>query len=118
MRRMMMTVLLVSVPSLLWVSSAQADQTSRLRNATSVLDEMRGAPDKGISEELWNRAECVAAIPSVKKAAFIIGGEYGKGVMSCRSGKSWSAPIFIELEKGSWGFQVVAQEIDLVLLVM
>jgi SH3 domain-containing YSC84-like protein 1 len=112
------TALLISVFSLLWVGSAQADQTSRLRNATSVLDEMRSSPDKGISEELWNRAECVGVIPSVKKAAFIIGGEYGKGVMSCRNGKSWSAPVFIELEKGSWGFQVGAQEIDLVLLVM
>ena len=116
--RRIKTALLITVLSLLWVGSAQADQTSRLRNATSVLDEMRSAPDQGISEELWNRAECVGVIPSVKKAAFIVGGEYGRGVMSCRNGKSWSAQIFIELEKGSWGFQVGAQEIDLVLLVM
>ncbi len=103
---------------MLWASAAQADQTSRLRNATTVLSELRGTPDKGIPEDLWNKAECIAVIPSVKKAAFIVGGEYGKGVMSCRSAKGWSAPLFLELEKGSWGFQVGAQEIDLVLLVM
>jgi lipid-binding SYLF domain-containing protein len=114
----MTVALLVGVVGVLWAGLAQADQTSRLRNATSVLQEMRSAPDKGISEDLWNRAECVAVIPSVKKAAFVIGGEYGKGVLSCRSGKGWSAPVFIELEKGSWGFQIGAQEIDLVLLVM
>jgi lipid-binding SYLF domain-containing protein len=110
--------LLVSVFSVMWIGSASADQTSRLRNATSVLNELRGAPDKGIPEELWNKADCVAVIPSVKKAAFIIGGEYGRGVISCRSGKSWSAPVFLELEKGSWGAQIGGQEIDLVLLVM
>jgi lipid-binding SYLF domain-containing protein len=54
----------------------------------------------------------------MKKAAFIVGGEYGKGVMSCRTANGWSSPVFMELEKGSWGFQAGAQEIDLVLLVM
>jgi lipid-binding SYLF domain-containing protein len=54
----------------------------------------------------------------MKKAAFILGGEYGKGVMSCRTANGWSSPVFMELEKGSWGFQAGAQEIDLVLLVM
>src|ERR671937_2390619 len=100
------------------MGSAYADQTSRLHNATAVLTELRSTPDKGIPEDLWNKAECVAVIPSVKKAAFIIGGEYGKGVMSCRTGKNWSAPVFLELEKGSWGLQIGGQEIDLVMLVM
>jgi lipid-binding SYLF domain-containing protein len=111
--------LLASVISVLWISAASAaDQSSRLRNATTVLNELRSTPDKGIPEDLWNKAECAAVIPSVKKAAFIIGGEYGKGVMSCRNGKTFSAPVFIELEKGSWGAQIGGQEIDLVLLVM
>jgi SH3 domain-containing YSC84-like protein 1 len=109
---------LASVFSVICIGSASADQTSRLRNATSVLNELRATPDKGVPEELWNKAECVAVIPSVKKAAFIVGGEYGKGVLSCRNGKSWSAPVFLELEKGSWGAQIGGQEIDLVLLVM
>jgi lipid-binding SYLF domain-containing protein len=55
-------------------------------------------------------------IPDLKKAALIIGGEYGKGVMSCRAGDGWSAPIFLELAKDSWGFQAGAEEIDVVML--
>ena len=116
--RKMRILLLVSVFSVLWIGSAHADQKSRLHNAAAVLTELRQTPDKGIPEELWNKAECVGVIPSVKKAAFIVGGEYGKGVMSCRTGKGWSAPVFLELEKGSWGLQIGGQEIDLVLLVM
>jgi lipid-binding SYLF domain-containing protein len=57
-------------------------------------------------------------IPELKKAAFILGGEYGKGMMSCRSGDRWSAPLFMQLAKGSWGFQAGAQQVDLVLLIM
>jgi SH3 domain-containing YSC84-like protein 1 len=94
------------------------DEGNRLRAASTVVQEMRHAPDGGVPEDLWNRAECVAVIPSLKKAAFMIGGEYGRGVLTCRNGASWGAPSFIELAKGSWGLQIGAQEIDLVLLVM
>src|SRR5262249_44024899 len=66
----------------------------------------------------WGNAQCVLVIPSLKKAAFIIGGEYGAGVMSCRQADGWSAPVFMELLKGSWGLQIGANEVDLVLLVM
>lgn len=74
--------------------------------------------DNGIPEDLWAKAQCVVVIPDMKKAAFVFGGEYGRGVMSCRSANGWSAPVFMELQKGSWGFQAGAEEIDLVLLVM
>src|SRR4029078_11192111 len=67
---------------------------------------------------LWEKAECVIVIPNLKKAAFIIGGEFGKGLMSCREKGTWSAPVFMELQKGSWGLQAGAESIDLVLLVM
>jgi len=80
------------------VTKAQRD---RLAEAAVVLDEIRSASDKNIPEELWEKASCVAVIPSVKKGAFIVGGEYGKGVVSCREGKTWSAPSFVQLEKGS-----------------
>jgi len=93
-------------------------QSDRLAGAAVVLDEIRSASDKNIPEELWEKASCVAVIPSVKKGAFIVGGEYGKGVVSCRDGKSWSAPSFVQLEKGSIGFQIGGETIDLVLLVM
>src|SRR5439155_7729105 len=71
-----------------------------------------------IPQEYWDRARCVAVVPDLVKAAFIIGGEYGKGVVSCRAGDDWSAPVFIQLAKGSWGFQAGAEQIDVVMLVM
>jgi len=96
-----------------------ASESQRLSQATSVIRELRASPDKGVPENLWKRAECVTVIPNLKKAAFIVGGEFGKGVMSCRkAATSWSAPIFVELEKGSAGFQIGAEQVDLVLLIM
>ena len=94
------------------------DEVKRLNSSALILTELSESPDKGIAEELWEKAECVVVIPDLKKGAFIVGGEYGSGVMSCRSGGRWSPPVFMQLMKGSWGFQIGGQEIDLVLLVM
>jgi len=91
-----------------------ASEASRLTLAANAVREIRNE----IPEEYWSRARCVLVIPELKKAAFIIGGEYGKGVMSCRAGEQWSAPVFMQLAKGSWGFQAGAEQADLVLLVM
>jgi len=93
-------------------------EIKRLDDATTVVRALRDQPDKGIPEKLWQNAACVVIIPNLKKAALGIGGEYGKGVMSCRTGEKWSAPLFMQLAKGSWGAQIGAAEIDLVLLVM
>lgn len=93
-------------------------EVKRLQNAAAVVRDMRNQPDKGIPEKLWQRAACVVVIPDLKKAAFGIGGEFGRGVMSCRNGQRWSAPAFMQLAKGSWGFQIGAAEVDVVLLVM
>lgn len=95
-----------------------SDEQKRLTQAATVVDELRNTPDNGIPQDLWNRAQCVVVIPSLKKAAFVFGGEYGAGVMSCRNGSDWSSPVFMQLTKGSVGFQIGAQETDLVLLVM
>ena len=73
---------------------------------------------QGRPADLWNNAACVIVVPGLKKAAFVIGGEYGKGLMSCRQDGRWSAPVFMMIGKGSWGLQIGAQSIDLVLLVM
>ena len=108
--------------ALLLASSAFAaltkEEAKRLSEAGAVLSELRNSPDKGIPEDLWNKAECAIVIPSIKKGAFVIGGEYGSGVMSCRNGREWSAPIFMQLAKGSWGLQIGAEQIDLVMLLM
>ncbi len=100
------------------VSGASAAITSseakRLEAAATITREIKD----DIPEDVWNRAHCVVVIPELKKAAFIVGGEYGKGVMSCRAGDQWSAPVFMQLAKGSWGFQAGVEQVDLVLLVM
>jgi len=118
MRRfvIVMTLAVVTVAPL--AATLSTAETRRIQDAATVLNEITVSPEKGIPLDLWNRAACVMVIPSLKKAAFVIGGEYGKGLMSCRHGSDWSAPLFMRLEKGSWGLQIGAQTIDLVLLVM
>jgi SH3 domain-containing YSC84-like protein 1 len=106
-----MAVLAVAATANAEISS---DEITRLSNAAQALRDTR----ESIPETYWDRARCVAVIPNLKKGALIIGGEYGKGVMSCRAGEGWSAPVFLELAKGSWGFQAGAEEIDVVMLVM
>ena len=100
------------------VAFAASKHADRINDAAQVLRDIHAAPDKDIPQELWEHAACAIVIPDLKKAAFIVGGEYGKGLMSCRRGSDWSAPLFMRLEKGSWGLQIGAQSIDLVLLVM
>jgi lipid-binding SYLF domain-containing protein len=102
------------------IMNAAVNKTERQRieDAAAVLHEIHRAPDRDIPEDLWEKASCVGVMPSVKKAAFIVGGEYGKGIISCRQGAGWSAPAFMLLEKGSVGFQIGGESVDLVLLVM
>jgi len=96
------------------------DEAKRLNEAAVVLNELRGTPDKGVPESLWAKAECAIVIPSLKKGAFVVGGEYGAGVMSCRRSTrgDWSAPLFMQITKGSVGFQIGGESVDLILLVM
>ncbi len=118
MTKALATACVLSVLTTAALSAAVSDKLkSRIDESATVLTEIHAAPDKDIPSDLWDRATCVIVIPSVKKAAFVFGGEYGKGLMSCRKGGAWSAPVFMQLEKGSWGLQIGAQSIDLVLLV-
>jgi lipid-binding SYLF domain-containing protein len=97
-----------------------SDETERLDAARESLQEILTIPDKGIPEDLLRKAQCVVVVPGMKKGAFIVGGEYGKGFVSCRSAKAqqWSAPAAIRMEGGSVGFQIGGSETDVVLLVM
>lgn len=97
---------------------ADRDDVERIAKAAQVLSELNSTPDKDIPNDLWSKAACVVVVPDLKKAAFVFGGEYGRGLISCRRNGGWTAPAFMRLHKGSWGLQVGAQEIDLVLLVM
>jgi lipid-binding SYLF domain-containing protein len=101
------------------VAAAPAEsETRRIAEAARVVRELRSAPDKGIPASVWDQARCVAVMPGVKKAAFVVGGEVGRGVVSCRGAGHWSAPMFLTLEKGSFGAQIGAESTDVVLLVM
>ncbi len=93
-----------------------SDLTERLNDATQVLQEIQNTPDSGIPDSIMGKATCVAVIPSVKKAAFIVGASYGQGAVTCRTGHGWSAPVFIRLAGGSFGFQIGGQATDLVLI--
>src|SRR5262245_53031640 len=93
-------------------------ETKRIQEAATVLKEIHAVPEKDIPQDLWEKAECVIVVPGLKKAAFVVGGEYGNGLMSCKHDGTWGAPVFMQIGKGSWGLQIGAQSIDLVLLVM
>jgi lipid-binding SYLF domain-containing protein len=118
----MSSILLIS-PLFTGLASA-SDETKdddRLKNCGAVLKEILDAPES-ISQDLLDRADCVVVFPSVLKAAFIVGGSYGRGAMSCRKGDSfrgsWGTPTMMALEGGSFGFQIGGQATDFVLLVM
>jgi lipid-binding SYLF domain-containing protein len=106
------------VTSTAFASNLAKDNAELLNKSSAVLTEIRNAPDNGIPERVWAKAECVVVIPGMKKGGFIIGGEFGEGVLSCRRGNGWGAPVFMQLAKGSAGLQVGFQSTDLVLLVM
>jgi lipid-binding SYLF domain-containing protein len=90
----------------------------RIEAAHMVLHELMATPDKGIPEDIAEHATCVAVIPGFKKGAFLVGAQYGQGVVTCRTGHGWSAPAFIQLTGASFGFQAGGQDTDLVLIAM
>jgi lipid-binding SYLF domain-containing protein len=92
--------------------------TDRVQTSADVLNEIQGAPDSGIPQEILGSAQCVAVVPSMLKGGFIVGAKYGRGLASCRTAKGWSAPAFFSVEGGSFGFQIGGQAVDLVMLIM
>ena len=96
----------------------KATLDGRLANARDVINEVMATPDKGIPQTILAGASCVVVIPSYKKGAFIVGAQYGQGVATCRTPHGWSAPVFVQLAGGSFGFQIGGQSTDLVLVAM
>lgn len=90
----------------------------RLMDATGVIEEVMGTPDRAIPQSILAGASCVVVIPKYKKGAFVIGAQYGQGVATCRTAHGWSAPVFVQLAGGSFGWQIGGQSTDLVLVAM
>jgi len=90
----------------------------RLQDAQAVVTQIMAAPDKGIPSSILSGATCLAVIPSFKKAAFVVGAQYGQGVATCRTERGWSAPVFVQLAGGSFGFQIGGQATDLIIVAM
>ena len=114
----------VLVASLCFLSIAADESTKetkaadRARAAAEVLNEIQGAPDNRIPQEVLGSAECVAVVPSMLKGGFVFGAKYGRGLASCRTPKGWSAPAFFIVKGGSFGLQIGGQAVDLVMLIM
>ena len=116
MKKVMFLLAMLSLGTLCWAGSAREDATDRLNNATSVMHEIMGTPDKGIPEEVLEHAKCVAVVPHMVKGGFIFGGKGGKGVATCRTANGWSAPAFITISGGSWGLQIGVEAVDVVMI--
>jgi lipid-binding SYLF domain-containing protein len=100
--------------------AADKELVKRLDESAAVFSEVMAAPDKGIPQELLENAHCIVIVPGLKTAAFVFGGKYGKGYLSCRNKRmsGWSAPATVRIEGGSVGFQIGGSETDLIMLVM
>lgn len=123
MRRSGSTLLLTLVGALALATSpmlAQSEEAARIKAATTVLQEIKDAPDGGVPKWVVEKAQGVAVFPGVKKGGLLIGGEWGRGIISAKAMKSgtWSAPAFLTLTGGSIGAQIGGQEVDLLLVVI
>jgi lipid-binding SYLF domain-containing protein len=103
---------------ILWAGTGRQDSIERLQMSSDVLHSIIEAPDKGIPEEVLSSAKCIVVVPHLVKGGFIIGGEHGRGIATCRTADGWSAPAFISVGGGSWGLQIGVEGVDLVMLVM
>ena len=118
MKKYTIALLAVFFVPFAFAGSGVEESTARLQSAGVVMNEIMAAPDKGIPEEVLNGAKCIAVVPDMAKGGFIVGGEHGRGVVTCRTAHGWSAPAFISIGGGNFGFQAGAQSVDLVMLFM
>jgi lipid-binding SYLF domain-containing protein len=117
------TIGFLTMSACLFAATSEKDRreaVDRLTDAKTVLSEIMNAGDKGIPRDLVEKAECAVIIPGLKKGAFVIGGQFGKGFITCRreAARGWSAPAAIRVEGGSVGFQIGGSETDVIMLVM
>jgi SH3 domain-containing YSC84-like protein 1 len=115
----LLVVLALTVGLVLPASASDLDNdVDRIQKATQVFQEIMSTPDKGIPQELLESAKCIAIIPGEKKVALVVGGDYGKGLATCRTSQGWSAPLFLAMGGGSVGLQIGGSSTDIVMLFM
>jgi lipid-binding SYLF domain-containing protein len=118
MKKVIGIVCAIAMSAGVMAHAQDAKLTDRLNAAASVLEEVMAAPDNGIPQSILAGASCVVVVPAYKKGAFIVGGQYGQGVATCRTPRGWSAPVFVRLAGGSFGWQIGGQSTDLILVAM
>jgi lipid-binding SYLF domain-containing protein len=118
--RLILATSVATIFALSGLLAADQEPAKRLHDAATVISEIMATPDKGIPQDLLGDAHCIVIVPNLKTAAFIVGGKYGKGYLSCRNsiGGGWSAPGTVRIEGGSVGFQIGGSSTDLILLIM
>ena len=118
--RIRMAVLITLVAASTGLAKEKDKTAERLDDAVTVISEIMDTPDKGIPQDLLDKAQCIVIVPGLKKGAFIVGGKYGKGFVSCRKkgGQGWGAPATVRVEGGSVGLQIGGSESDVVMLIM
>jgi len=100
-----------------WAASSREATYDRLDHAGNVLHEIMAAPDKGIPQEVFEHAKCIAVVPHLLKGGFVFGAENGRGIATCRTADGWSAPAFFTITGGSWGLQIGVEGVDLVMVI-
>jgi len=113
-------VFALAASALAFAGDNKADAEKKITESAAIFTEINSVPEKGIPQDILDKASCIGIVPNLKRAGFIVGGKYGKGVLVCRnhSANGWSAPAIIRVEGGSVGFQIGAGETDLVFAVM
>src|SRR4051812_49520667 len=115
MKKILIALILLSLPAF---ATDRAKIVDRMNEAATIIEEIMAAPDKGIPEEIFSGAKCVAVVPSLLKGGFVVGASYRKGVAPCRTANGWSAPALFRMECGSVGFQIGGVAVDLILRIM
>lgn len=118
MRKLVGIALMLAMSGFALAADEKAAVQERIQRAGEVFQEIMAAPDKGIPGDVLEHAKCVAIVPGMVSAGFMVGGKHGRGVATCRTANGWSAPAFFDVTGGSYGLQIGAQKVDLVMLVM
>ena len=117
MKKSMFLLAMLCCSSLCRAASDRQDAVNRLNHSAKVMHEIMDASDNRIPDRIMRRARCVAVVPHLIKGGFVFGAEEGKGVATCRTGRGCSAPAFIQMVGGSWGTQLGAESVDLVMVI-